>query len=499
VTGGSRKATIRLSASYAARLALAHIVAAAAVAMVIISLSKNSIGDADNLLTEKNLIAASVLVVMASLAGAVAGVLHVLPSVRWFARGHEPNPAQQRAAMRIANRQAVVHFATWAASGAVFVLLNLDSGSGVACVIGAALLFGGATTSCMGHLVTQRTLRPVIAAAMRTATADTETPGVLARLVITWVLFSSLPIAGIAIILLASSNGWFVRKSAPVGTPILILAALSLVLGIRAMVLVARSISDPVHNVVEAMAEVEHGRSTYVAVYEPSEIGRLQTGFNQMVDGLAERERLRDLFGRHVGADVARHALAQDPALLGDIREVAILFVDIVGSTALAAARPPREVAEILNDFFRIVVEAVDDRQGHINKFQGDAALAVFGAPLRIEEPGSAALATARALASQLGKQLPIVDFGVGVSVGSVFAGNVGAEHRYEYTVIGDPVNEAARLADYAKQQDSRILASGSVIARAGAAERRHWVQHGSTVLRGRLTATELAVPIKHD
>jgi adenylate cyclase len=499
VSRESRAAAIRLSARYAAGLALAHLAAAAAVATVIISLSTNTIGDASNLLTDKNLIAASGLVVMASVAGAVAGVLHVVPSVRWFVRGQESNPAQRRAALRIANRQTAVHFATWAASGAVFVVLNLDSGSGVVCVIGAALLFGGATTSCMGYLVTQRTLRPVIAAAMRTATADTQIPGVLARLVITWVLFSSLPIAGIAVILLASANGWFVQKSAPVQTPILILAALSLVVGIRAMVLVARSISDPIHDVVEAMAEVEHGRSTYVAVYEPSEIGRLQSGFNLMVGGLAERERLRDLFGRHVGADVARHALEQDPAPFGDIREVAILFVDIVESTALAAARPPREVAQILNDFFRIVVQAVDDRQGLINKFQGDAALAVFGAPLRIEEPASAALATARALAGQLGKLLPIVDFGVGVSVGSVFAGNVGAEHRYEYTVIGDPVNEAARLADYAKQEDSRVLSSGSAIARASAAERRHWLQREPVMLRGRLTATELAVPRKKD
>ncbi|HEY1840628.1 MAG TPA: adenylate/guanylate cyclase domain-containing protein, partial [Mycobacterium sp.] len=158
-----------------------------------------------------------------------------------------------------------------------------------------------------------------------------------------------------------------------------------------------------------------------------------------------------------------------------------------------------REVAEILNDFFRIVVEAVDDRQGLINKFQGDAALAVFGAPLRIEEPVSAALATARALANQLGRLLPVVDFGIGVSTGSVFAGNVGAEYRYEYTVIGDPVNEAARLADYAKQEDSRILSSGSALAHASAAERQHWLQHGSAVLRGRLTATELAVPLNDD
>ncbi|MGC2654621.1 MAG: hypothetical protein WA317_13710, partial [Mycobacterium sp.] len=144
VRTASRVAAIRLSARYAAGLALAHLAAAAAVAMVIISLSKNTIGDATNLATDKNLIAASGLAVMASVAGAVAGVLHVLPSVRWFALGREPNPAEKRAAMRIAHRQAGVHFATWAASGAVFVLLNLDSGGAVACVIGAALLFGGA-------------------------------------------------------------------------------------------------------------------------------------------------------------------------------------------------------------------------------------------------------------------------------------------------------------------------------------------------------------------
>jgi hypothetical protein len=74
---------------------------------------------------------------------------------------------------------------------------------------------------------------------------------------------------------------------------------LSLVLGIGATVLVARSISDPVREVVDAMAEMRHGRSAYVAVYDPSEIGYLQSGFNLMVTGLAERERLRYLFGRH--------------------------------------------------------------------------------------------------------------------------------------------------------------------------------------------------------
>lgn len=178
----------------------------------------------------------------------------------------------------------------------------------------------------------------------------------------------------------------------------------------------------------------------------------------------------------------------------GDVQEVAVLFIDLAGSTQLAASYPPQQVAEVLNDFFRIVVNAVDEHEGLINKFQGDAALAVFGAPLRTSGAASAALATARTLGEQL-RGLPLVDFGIGVSAGSVFAGNIGAENRYEYTVIGDAVNGAARLADLAKTSDRRILCSSSAIERADADERRLWASRGSEVLRGRSGATHISAP----
>src|SRR6202022_1395871 len=250
----------------------------------------------------------------------------------------------------------------------------------------------------------------------------------------------------------------------------------AVLLGLPTMILTSRSISDPIREVVDAMSQVEQGRiDTVVGVYERSEIGRLQGGFNRMVAGIAQGDRLRDLFGRHVGEDVARRALEGGASLSGDVREAAILFIDLVDFTKLAARRPPREVAEGLNDFFRIVVGAVDERHGFINKFQGDAALAVFGVPLPSEEAASAALATACNLRSQLGR-LPLVDFGIGVSAGPVFAGNIGAENRYEYTVVGDAVNEAARLADFAKALDRRIVCSAAAIDRADAAERQHWV-----------------------
>jgi adenylate cyclase len=320
-------------------------------------------------------------------------------------------------------------------------------------------------------------------------------PHVLTRLVGMWLLGSGLPCAAIAVLVIIRSNGWIIHQTASVEIPILVVTLAAVLIGLPAMILTSRSISDPIREVVDAMAQVERGRiDTVVGVYERSEIGRLQSGFNRMVAGIAERDRLRDLFGRHVGADVARRAIEGGASLSGDVRDAAVLFIDLVGSTKLAASQTPQEVADVLNDFFRIVVGAVDERHGLINKFQGDAALAVFGAPLPSAGAASAALASARSLRSQL-RRLPLVDFGIGVSAGPVFAGNIGAENRYEYTVVGDAVNEAARLADFAKASDRRIMCSAAAIDRADAAERQHWVSCGETVLRGRSETTHVWTP----
>jgi class 3 adenylate cyclase len=151
-------------------------------------------------------------------------------------------------------------------------------------------------------------------------------------------------------------------------------------------------------------------------------------------------------------------------------------------------------VAQVLNDFFGIVVNEVDEHHGLVNKFQGDAALAIFGVPLPSGTATAEALATARALGTKM-RRLPLIDFGIGVSAGSVFAGNIGAENRYEYTVIGDAVNEAARLADFAKSTEQKIVCSQAALDRAGPVERLNWRPRGDTVLRGRSHATSLFVP----
>jgi adenylate cyclase len=490
-----RTSARRLSIHYAGGLAGAHLLAVADAAAIVIPLHGQMAIGAYGYFDARNTTIAAILVVLGAIAVAMGGAMNVAPVLRWFVRGQRPNPAQRQAATRLVRRQSLILAVTWAASGMIFLALNLHGGLTLAIATLLAVVFGGSAAAGLSLLLTQRSLRPILITATQGSEGVVIAPRVLTRLVGMWLLGCGLPCLVIVALIVMRSNGWIIQKTASVEMPILVVTLAAVLLGLPTMILTSRSIADPVREVVDAMAQVERGRiDTFVGVYERSEIGRLQSGFNRMVTGIAERDRLRDLFGRHVGPDVASRALEEGTSLSGDVTEAAILFIDLVESTRLAASRPPQEVADVLNDFFRIVVSAVDESHGFINKFQGDAALAVFGVPLPSDRAPSQALETARNLRSQLSR-LPMVDFGVGVSAGPVFAGNIGAENRYEYTVIGDAVNEAARLADFAKTSERRIVCSASVIDRADEEERRYWRESGETVLRGRSEPTRVWTP----
>lgn len=464
----------------------------AEVVAIVVALSGRSV------VTVGNVITLAVVTLVGTATVSIGAVLIVRSSLRWLKSGNRPTAGEIQTTAKMMRRQASITLAPWLLTAAILVPLNLHADAEVFVVLTTALLFGAIATVCTGFLFTLRTLRPVLAGVPADAVRPAA-PGVRARLLIMWMVCTALPGSAIAVLLILRSRNWLLDESSPIELALLVLALVAVVLGLRAMLLVSMSISDPVNEVVAAMADVEKGKiDRTIDVYEWSEIGRLQSGFNRMVAGLQERDRLRDLFGRHVGEEVARRAFeqtaAQEESSWGDERDVAILFIDLVGSTQLALVHEPHQVASVLNDFFRIVVAAVDQKHGLINKFQGDAVLAVFGAPLRIDDPAAAALITARALALEL-RTLP-VGFGIGVSAGPVFAGNIGAENRYEYTVVGDAVNEAARLADRAKEFDGRTLCSGAAIERAGTSERANWAASGQTTLRGRSDATELYIPL---
>jgi adenylate cyclase len=416
------------------------------------------------------------------------------PIERWLAEERPATDAEREEVLRQPIRLVRLSAGVWGIAALVFTAVNATISPELAAGSGVITLLGGATCCALGYLLAERILRPIVALALAGgAPPRTLTPGIAGRLIITWTLVTGVPLVGIAAMATAEIAGTEtneVREAAA----ILFLAAVGFGVGLRSAVIAARSVADPVGTVRDSMARMEEGDfEVRVPVEDGSEVGQLQAGFNRMAAGLAERERLRDVFGRHVGRDVAHAALDGDLRLGGEVREVAVLFVDLTGSTALAARRPPTEVVDLLNAFFGIVIECVERQGGWVNKFEGDAALCIFGAPTTGEDPAGDALAAARELRGRLRRELPELDAGIGVSAGPAVAGNIGAEQRFEYTVIGDPVNEAARLCEMAKREEGRVLASDAALARAGEEERSRWAFGGEVTLRGRAEATRLA------
>lgn len=418
-------------------------------------------------------------------------------ALRWLGQDRPPEEREHRLTLGLALYCTKLDAAAWSVSAVAFAVFNgLVFDWGLAAVVAATIWLGGETSCALNYLLYERALRPITARALAARPAGSwAAPGVRLRLAMAWLLGTGVPLIGLLVLGVAGWAGWSHRPHY-VGAAVLFLAGLATATGFLATFLAAGAIADPVRRVRDGVERIARGDlDIEVRVDDASEIGQLQAGFNRMADGLRERQRIRDLFGRHVGEDVAQVALAEGVRLGGEEREIAALFVDLVGSTSLALALPATEVVRVLNRFFRVVVEVVEAEGGLVNKFEGDAALCVFGAPVTREDPAGDALRAARNLAARLVRELPEIDFGIGVSAGVAVAGNVGAESRLEYTVVGDPVNEAARLAELAKQRPERVLSCEAALDRAAPDEVEAWTLTESAVLRGRLAPTQLARP----
>jgi adenylate cyclase len=412
------------------------------------------------------------------------GLRRIRPTARWLAAGREPSREEAARALRMPAVAALLAGATWFI-GAVVVgvgcaLLLPDPRIGVR--TGLSTLLGGVVTAGVTYLLVARAAREVTARALEAhPPSGALTLGVRARLLLGWGLTSGVPLIGVLLLFLDPTD-----PDGPATAAVVILVAVALLVGGLATVLTARSVGEPLRELRVAVEQVGGGDyDARVPVDDAGEIGLLQQGVNAMAAGLAERERLRDLFGRHVGTTVAQRALTEGVSLDGELRTAAALFVDIAGSTSLVLRTGPEEMVGLLNRFFEVVVQAVEREGGLVNKFEGDAALCVFGAPAEVEDPAGAALRAARRIVDDV-RAAGEVDVGVGVSCGRVWAGQVGAASRLEYTVIGDPVNEAARLTELAKDHPCRAVASEATVRAAAPDEREHWVHDGEVVLRGR-------------
>ena len=412
----------------------------------------------------------------------------------WLEQDREPTPAERDEALRLPLLQAKITAFFWAAAAVVFTIFNAFVAPEVAAAVPALLVLGGITTATVNYLLAERILRPITARALAAGLPDHPVgPGVSSRARIVWASATAVPLLGITMTAFASliSDDVDVELLA---AGVLFLAIITAFVSFIATTLSARGIAEPLGEMRSALERVEQGDlDVRIPVDDGSEVGLVEAGFNRMAAGLRERERLRDLFGRHVGRDVARAALDREVELGGEVREVGALFVDIVGSTALASQLPPQRVVTLLNGFFEVVVAVTESHGGMVNKFEGDGAVCVFGAPVARDDPAGSALAAARELRARLLDELPQVDAAIGVSAGDAVAGNVGAKERFEYTVIGDPVNEAARLSELAKSRPERLVASDAAIACADPREAQRWTLGEATVLRGREAPTRIA------
>ncbi len=453
-------------------------------------------------------IAVPTYVVAAAVVGVIWGTATSLRALRWATQGGNvvPTEKERRQALNVPLQLTTMQLTLWLAGSCVFTALAIALQPERAVSTGLTVAIGALVVAGISYLLTEFTLRPVAARAL----ADTEVNekarfvGVGPRMVIFWAIGTGVPVVGlmIAAVLALVDDGETTLRQLAIVT--LVVCAAVLLFGFMLTHLNARSVVAPIRSVREALRSVEEGDfDTDVVVYDGTELGALQSGFNQMVDGLREREKLRDLFGRHVGHDVAAAAAAVatgEVELGGETRVASVLFVDLVGSTAYASDHEAADVVGVLNRFFGVVVDEVDRRGGLVNKFIGDAVLAIFGAPAHDEDHAAAALAAARAIAIRLEDELPEVGAGVGVATGSVVAGNVGHESRYEYTVIGDAVNSASRLTELAKDVPGGVLAMWdtvvAAIERGDADAATQWEKGGSRLLRGRTDKTPLAIPV---
>jgi adenylate cyclase len=414
------------------------------------------------------------------------------PHRAWAVRGEAISETEKDDLVVLPARAATWVFVSNLSITGVGAIINVASGTpgrqDLAYLIGFGLT--GFTFAAIVYLQTEHALRSLYSQAFATALPQRRTVGVLPRLVISWAVGSAVPLLFVAVIPLRPAR----RRDLPITAPMLYMAIGGLVVGGLTTVLAARSVAQPIDAVRRGLGRMRDGDlNTEVEVTRPGALGALQAGFNDMVDAVRSRRHVEDLLGRQVGEEVAHQVLDGPVELGGELSNASVLFVDLIGSSSLAEREAPKAVVAILNTMFDAVVTEVSAHGGWVNKFEGDGCLCVFGPPGSCADHAKRALRAARLLMARLNEAG--IDVAIGVSSGEVVAGNVGSARRFEYTVIGRAVNEAARLTDAAKGESGRVLASVKTVDAAGD-EASSWSEHGPVALRGLRDPVETAIPL---
>jgi class 3 adenylate cyclase len=297
-----------------------------------------------------------------------------------------------------------------------------------------------------------------------------------------WRLLTALPminvITGLVVAAIAGADS--------LGVTVLVAIGVATTISLELTVLLSKSILGPLADLQRATEAVADGDfDVAVPITTADELGELGASFNQMVGGLRERERIRQAFGTYLDHEVADHILSEGFSEQGEIVEVSILFCDVRNFTGFAEAASAEEVVARLNALFEVVVPAIAAERGHVDKFEGDGLMAVFGAPQVVRDHADRAMCAALEidrLVNAEGKGGGF-EIGIGLNTGKVVAGSIGGAGRLNFSVIGDAVNVAARVEAETRETGDNLLLTEATRDRLG--EQFDIEDRGERVLKG--------------
>lgn len=270
---------------------------------------------------------------------------------------------------------------------------------------------------------------------------------------------------------------------------------LMVLIGIVVSVVLAKRVTKPIHKLIDASRAISAGRYDFrFRERRNDELGSLMESINSMTEGLLRKEQVEQTFSRYVSPKVAREVLnnLEQVKLGGQHVDATVLFADIVGFTSLSENMPPEEVSSLLNEYFTHIDRAAHACQGYVDKYMGDCVMLVFGIPEAEPEHAYHAISCAvliRKVVAELNRRRRergqvSVQFRIGINSGMMLAGNMGSSERMEYTVVGDSVNLASRLASVAGPD--QVIVSETMCEQAGLRGRIIAKFHDTIRLRGK-------------
>lgn len=243
--------------------------------------------------------------------------------------------------------------------------------------------------------------------------------------------------------------------------------------------LFSMTLTSPIEKLADMIHLVSKGNFNVKArsqVRSHDEVGDLAEAFDHMTEGLKERDKVKNLFSKFHGSSVTEDLMGKDIGVGGQNKDVVVFFSDIRGFTAFSEKRSPEEVVEMLNEYFGVMVKVINAHGGVVDKFIGDAIMAVWGAPRSSDKDAHKALRAClemrKGLAllneSRISRGQPPINIGMGLHAGKAISGTIGSDERMEYTVIGNTVNTASRIEASTKAFGADLLVTDSVIEKVG-------------------------------